>query len=216
MASIMPSRPGEDNRRACICPSARKTSSHMHRPPHAGWPAQAPLVRAVGVVRQARIEPAAHDADIDHVWFLLEAGLAQPIQVAVNTRSRRSRDAGFDASVRLGRQREPWVDLPAIGVEPIDRFSYADAETRANFFYETLARPQLEQILLDAGIGCLRLEVIGTPYHRRPLVGLHQIHSRRASCAVPEDLDGLDGALRFWFAFPRETHTMFFKFCGQP
>lgn len=188
----------------------------MHRPPPAGWPSQAPLVRVVGAVRHARIEPSLREADIDHVWLTIEAGIACPIEVAVNTLSRRNRDAGFDARVRLGRKREPWIDLPALAVEPIERFSYAEKEARANFFYETPDRPELEKILLDTAANCLRVEVIGAPYHRRPLVGLHQIHSRRASCAVAEDIDGRDGALKFWLPFPREIHWLFFKFCGQP
>jgi hypothetical protein len=187
----------------------------MDRTTLAGWPAQAPLVRAVGSATRARIEPSRNPADVDHVWITLEAGLPRPIEIAVNTQSRRNRDAGFDPRVRVGRKREPWVALPDIGVAPLARFSYAEKEARANFFYEFLERDALEKYLVDCAHMSLRMEVIGAPYHQRPIVGIHQIHSRRASCAVPGDLDGLDGALCFYFAFPREAHWLFFKFCGQ-
>jgi len=188
----------------------------MHRAPLAGWPVEAPLVRAVGVVRSARIEPSADPANIDHVWLTLEAGLSETIEVAINTFSRRNRDAGFDPRVRVGIKREPWIQLPEIGVAPLARFSYAEKEARANFFYETCERSELEHSLLDLAAASLRVEVIGAPYHRRPLVGIHQIHSRRASCAVAENFEGMDGALCFYFAVPREAHWLFFKFCGQP
>jgi hypothetical protein len=83
--------------------------------------------------------------------------------------------------------------------------------------YETLERAEIEALLLDAAARCARVEAIGTPYHRRPIVGIHQIHSRRTSCAVPEDLPGRDGALHFYFdASDREALWLFFKFCGQP
>lgn len=43
-----------------------------------------------------------------------------------------------------------------------------------------------------------------------------KIHSRRASCAVPGDLRGRDGALRFYFESGQATELFLFKFCGQP
>ena len=188
----------------------------MHRVPLAGWPAEAPLVRAIGAVRGARREPAADPAGIDHVWLTLEAGLASPIEVAINTVSRRNRDAGFDSRIQVGKSKEPWIALPEIGVKSLARFSYAEEEARANIVYEFCERETVEAILLEAADTCLRAEIVGTPYHRRPLVGIHQIHARSASCAVPENIRGLDGAIRFFFAFPREAHRFFFKFCGQP
>lgn len=184
--------------------------------PPAGWPSQSPLVRAVGAVMHARVEPSRNPAEVDHVWLTLEAGLGCPIEVSINTLSRRNREAGFDSRIRVGRRREPWITLPEVGVAPLDHFSYAEKEARANYFYEFRERPELEKLLLDAAQSCLRAEVIGTPYHRRPIVGLHQIHSRRASCAVPEEITGRDGAICFYLAFPREAHWLFFKFCGQP
>jgi hypothetical protein len=189
----------------------------MHRFPVPGWPADAVLVRVVGTVRQARVEPSLDAVNIDHVHLTLTADIKCPVEVAINTLSRRNRDAGFDAHVRVGRLRESWTELPLVSVNSLQRFDYADFETHANVIYETLERAEIETLLLDAAARCVRVEAIGTPYHRRPIVGIHQIHSRRASCAVPEDLPGRDGALRFYFDAPeREALWLFFKFCGQP
>ncbi|MGH8046317.1 MAG: hypothetical protein ACREKL_03645, partial [Chthoniobacterales bacterium] len=80
----------------------------MHRSPipaMAGWPAQAPLVRAVGTVSRAQIEPSVNPAEIDHVRLTIAAGLPVSVEVSINTLSRRNRDAGFDPRVRLGRRR---------------------------------------------------------------------------------------------------------------
>jgi hypothetical protein len=182
----------------------------------AGWPAQSPLVRVVGTVVRAEVEHSHKPADVDHVWLTLQAGLPHPISVSISTFSRRSRDAGVDPRVRLGRRREAWTALPAPVVESIPEFSYAGLEGRANVFYETVERGELEQILIADAQRSLRAEVIGTPYHRRPIVGLHQVHSRAASDAVKENLTGRDGAVRFYFDMPREAHWLFFKFSGQP
>jgi hypothetical protein len=189
----------------------------QQRFPAPGWPAEAVLVRVAGTVREARVEPALDPANIDHVWISLDAGFARPVEVAINTLSRRNRDAGFDPRVRVGILREPWTELPELGARGIASFSYADHEAREDIVYERLEREQVERLLLDAAARCVRAEAIGTPYHRRPIMGVHQIHSRRASCAVAEDLPGRDGALRFHFETPaREAWWMFFKFCGQP
>jgi hypothetical protein len=44
---------------------------------------------------------------------------------------------------------------------------------------------------------------------------LHQIHSRRASSAVPEDLRGRDGAVRFYFDEDQRSELALLKFSGQ-
>lgn len=180
------------------------------------WPADAALVRVAGDITLARVEESRHSARIDHVWLTLDAGLARPIRISINTFSRRNADAGFDPRVRLGRARETWTLLPPRGVKSIPHFDYADVESRTNVFYESLERPALESLLLVAAAECVRLEAIGTPYHHRRLPGLHQIHSRRASCGVRENLTGLDGALVFYFPRDREAEWWLFKFCGQP
>jgi len=187
----------------------------MHRLSVAGWPSEAALVRAVGNVLTARIEPSIDPSNTDHVWLTIDAGLSVPIEISINTFSRRNRDAGFDPRVRLGQFPETWLELPAIGVAVMPSFAYANLEAGHHVAYEVRERADLEHLLLGAARACARIEVIGKPYHRRPMVGIHQIHSRRASCAVPEEYIGHDGALRFYFP-DHEARWMFFKFCGQP
>jgi hypothetical protein len=58
------------------------------------------------------------------------------------------------------------------------------------------------------------IEVWGAPYYR-DLPGIHQIHSRRASCGVGESREGIDGALRFYFREGNRSELLLFKFCGQ-
>ena len=72
-------------------------------------------------------------------------------------------------------------------------------------------------MLVEKAESAVRIEIWGELYARKKM-GLHQIHSRRASCAVPEDKVGSDGALKFFFeADPdRFAELLLFKFCGQP
>lgn len=181
-----------------------------------GWPAGAALVRVVGDVVHARVEVSARPENVDHVWFTVDAGLREAVEISVNTRSRRNAEGGFDPRIRLGRLRESSTELPGRGVEALARFDYTAFEPTANVFYEALDRREIERLLIDAGKRCARLEIVGTPYHRRRRPGVHQIHSRRASSAVKDDHTGLDGALRFHFDREREAEWWFFKFCGQP
>ena len=60
----------------------------------------------------------------------------------------------------------------------------------------------------------LRIEAWGELYRAQHL-GLHQIHSRRASCAVKTDLIGRDGAIRFYLR-DGKAEMFLFKYCGQP
>jgi hypothetical protein len=53
-------------------------------------------------------------------------------------------------------------------------------------------------------------------FYFRAHIGVHQIHSRRASNAVPRDLIGRDGAIQFYYREPRVREMLLFKFAGQP
>ena len=46
--------------------------------------------------------------------------------------------------------------------------------------------------------------------------GIHQLHSRRGSHAVPKDHLGRDGAVQFYFAESQRSELLLFKFAGQP
>lgn len=180
-------------------------------------PFTAPFVHAVGGDLHVRVEQHRDPAAVDHVWMTMDAGSAGRVFVSVNTVSKRNRDAGFDPRVRVGMVREGrWKDLPDRGAEACEGFDYAEVEGRANVYFEHYERVRLEGLLLATTHRAAALEVWGTPYHRRYRAGIHQIHSRRPSCAVPDDLANRDGALRFYFGSDRTSALFLFKFCGQP
>jgi len=172
------------------------------------------LVRAVGDRLSATVEQHPNSDEVDHVWISMDVGAEEPLVISVNTFSKRNRLAGFDPRVRVATLRGTWDTLPPRGLSVVESFDYAVIENSANVFFEHRERGEIESFLIERCGAARMLEVIGAPYaSRRP--GLHQVHSRRASCAVTEDVIGLDGALRFYFEAPRETEWVLFKFCGQ-
>ena len=171
-------------------------------------------MRVVGSDLKGRVEPRVHDRHPDHLWISLDPGFGMRVTVSVNTWSHRNAEAGFDPRVRLGILRGSCEEFPERGFNECRRFSYEDLPGQEEVDYRHLERVVLEQLLLDRVASAAMIEVWGSPYHRdHP--GIHQIHSRRASCAVAESREGLDGALRFYFREERRTETLLFKFCGQ-
>lgn len=172
-----------------------------------------PLVRVTGRILGAEVEEHANPGEIDHLWIRLHAG--EEVFISVNTSSKRNRLAGFDPRIRVGLIRGNWVHMPPYGVEIVASNSYAEIESRSNVFFEHKEREELEEMLMDRCRRACLLEVWGAPYRHR-MQGVHQIHSRRASCAVAEDIVGRDGALRFYYESEQATEHFLFKFCGQP
>ena len=144
----------------------------------------------------------------------MQAGSAGDLVISVNTRSLHNKRAGFDSRVRRGILRGTWSTLPARGVVPCEGFDYTTMEEQANVYYEPCERSELEAFLIETSALATLLEVWGVPYSM-PVTGIHQIHSRRTSCAISRDIQGRDGALQFYFA-DQSTLLVFFKFCGQP
>lgn len=173
-----------------------------------------PLVRVVGNRLKGRVEPPGHIRRPDHFWISVDPGFGLSVVVSVNTWSHRNAEAGFDPRVRLGILRGGWGTLPERGFSECRRFSYGEIPGQDAVDFRPLERVVLEQLLFDRVASAAMMEVWGAPYHRdHP--GIHQIHSRSASCAVAESLEGLDGALRFYFREEGRTETLLFKFCGQ-
>jgi len=175
----------------------------------------APYVHAVGDELRARVEEHRDPLLVDHVWITMDAGIAEPVMVSINTVSRRNREAGFDDRIRLGTLRGTWSSLPPRGFAACHGRNYADLEKGTNIFFEHADRKTMEDFLIGTVHRAIRLEVWGTPYHRRTKPGIHQIHSRRASCAVAEDIVNRDGLLQFYFE-DNTTLLVLLKFCGQP
>jgi hypothetical protein len=173
-----------------------------------------PLVHVVGDDLRCRIEPHDGSRNPDHFWITTDPGFSFRVTISVNTWSRRNADAGFDPRVRLGILRGFWDQLPERGVNECHHFGYEELPGHDTVDYRPLERVVLEQLLLAHAEQARMIEVWGAPYHR-DLPGIHQIHSRRASCGVAESREGADGALRFYFREGRRMETLLFKFCGQ-
>lgn len=183
-----------------------------------GWPGGEPFVRACGDELEARIEDDPRPERVDHVWVTMRCGSLGRIVVALNTVSLRSREAGCDARLRVGRLAGSARELPPTGWEHSEPFDYEEFEAAHNVFYEKLERAAIERLVMELTSRASLLECRGAAFRRHGRIGIHQIHSRRASLAVPVDVRGKDGSLRFFYPEGgRWAWTwLFFKFAGQP
>jgi hypothetical protein len=167
-----------------------------------------------GTVTQFAIENSTREENIDHVYVTIDAGLPLPITLSLNTLSFRNRVAGHDPRIRLGTLRWRWTHLPARGLYPLEFFDYDTVELLENVEYRVLERTAMEEYFALRCANCRRIEAWGVPYHRTH-PGLHQIHSRRASASVTNDLRGHDGAVRFYFDDDQRLELALLKFAGQ-
>jgi hypothetical protein len=190
---------------------------HRHRPRGQHRPLQAQhgaIVRAAGepVAFAAEIDKVA--ANIDHFWITIRMGDLGPLRIALSTHSRQNAAAGFDPRLRVGIIASTWEGLPAAGMVESPGLDYARIEAQTPVKFVEYERPALESLLTEKTRRALFIEAWGELYVRTHL-GLHQVHSRRASCSVLSDYVGRDGAIRFYF--PDGTAEMLlFKYCGQP
>lgn len=178
-------------------------------------PLEATFVHAAGGDLRCEVERSRDPRSVDHVWITMQTGERSPYVVSINTRSLHNERAGFDSRVRRGTLRGAWKTLPPRCIEACAGFDYAPIESEANIFFEYCDRPEMEHFFLQATRRACLLEVWGVPYSW-PSAGIHQIHSRRASCAVTRDIHGRDGALRFYFGDDHSSLLVLLKFCGQP
>lgn len=172
------------------------------------------MARVVGEVSGFSVENSQREENIDHVFVEVNAGLQSPVTLSLNTLSFRNRVAGHDPRIRLGTLSWRWTHLPARGLYPLEFFDYDTVELIENVEYRVLDRTAMEEYFALRCANCRRIEAWGVPYrHAQP--GLHQIHSRRASASVAEDLRGRDGAVRFYFDEGQRTELALLKFSGQ-
>lgn len=168
----------------------------------------------VGTVVKFEIESPKRPENQDHVFVSLDAGVSAPVILSLNTLSFRNRVAGHDARIRVGILRGVWNQLPRRGLYPLEFFDYETVDLLGHVEYRVLERTDVEDFFAQHCATCRLVEAWGLPYHRSQ-PGLHQIHSRRASCGVPTDLRGRDGAVRFYFDAGRASELVLLKFCGQ-
>ncbi|HEY4283964.1 MAG TPA: hypothetical protein VGM62_12935 [Chthoniobacterales bacterium] len=173
------------------------------------------FVAAAGEPGKVTVEREADDSKNDHVWIAIQAGEFGTLHVAISTQSRYSNVAGSDPRVRVGLIKSTWAELPSAGIRLTTGLNYAAVEAEHTTTFVTFERPVLEEMLVDKTRRAIFVEAWGELYVRAH-VGVHQVHSRRASFAVRRDLIGRDGALRFYFRSPNQSEMLLFKFAGQP
>jgi hypothetical protein len=176
----------------------------------------AKFVHVVGVpyaveAEQDLIDPLKND----HVWITVEAPPFGRLRCAINTLSRLNRDAGFDSRVRVAILSTTWTERPPTSLEEVNGLDYAVIEAQLGLTYELYEHQPLSDLLIERAKSAVRAEVWGELYAGETL-GVHQIHCRRASCAVKVDVKGRDGALKLYYAKDNLAEMFFFKFCGQP
>ena len=154
-------------------------------------------------------------SNIDHFWITIGVGGNEPIRIALSTHSRQNAAAGFDPRVRVGVVESPWRELPASGMLRCRGLDYHEIEAAEPVTYIEYERPALEALLAERAGRAIFIEAWGELYVRNHL-GIHQVHSRRASCSVPQDYTGRDGAIRFYFGSNAAAEMLLFKYCGQP
>ncbi|MBJ7326985.1 MAG: hypothetical protein JHC52_06535 [Chthoniobacterales bacterium] len=172
------------------------------------------MVRVVGAVLKFEVEASTREENVDHCYVSVDAGLSSPITLSLNTLSFRNRVAGHDPRVRLATLVWRWTHLPARGLYPLEFFDYETVELLENVEFRGLERSAMEEYFAMRCANCRRIEAWGVAYQRAH-PGLHQIHSRRGSEAVAEDLRGRDGAVRFYFDEGQRVELALLKFSGQ-
>jgi hypothetical protein len=153
-------------------------------------------------------------ANIDHFWITIGLGTGEPFRIALSTHSRQNAAAGFDPRMRIGSVVSVWQQLPAPGLVKSAGLDYHALEAGSPVTYVEYERPALELLLTEKTSHAIFIEAWGELYIRTH-IGIHQVHSMRASCSVPRDLIGRDGAISFYFP-DSNTEMLLFKYCGQP
>ena len=175
---------------------------------------QGELVVVAGELVEYAAETSRDPINIDHFWITIRTGHPGLLRIALSTFSRINARAGFDPRVRVGIVASRWTELPAAGVFESRGLDYAEIESKNVVHYAEYERPALEELLLRKIGRSVFVEAWGEFYARDHL-GIHQVHSRRASCGVSLDYQGRDGAIRFYFGDDSTAEMLLFKYCGQ-
>ena len=171
------------------------------------------IVHVAGAPIAFAVEADRVPANIDHFWITISMGTGEPLRIALNTHSRQNAAAGFDPRLRIGIVGSVWKELPSAGLVKSPGLDYRQIEAASAVTYTEYSRPALEALLMDKARRAIFIEAWGELYIRTH-VGIHQVHSMRASCSVLRDLIGRDGAIRFYFS-DGTTELLLFKYCGQ-
>ncbi|MHA3774539.1 hypothetical protein ACXR0O_23695 [Verrucomicrobiota bacterium sgz303538] len=173
------------------------------------------FVHVTGVPYTVEVEACDDPEKLDHVWMTMEVPPLGRIRASINTVSRAGRQAGVDSRIFVAVLPNTWTEKPQTGLVECDGQSYAKVEAATEISYTPYDREELTAILLTKMKAAIRAEVWGDLYARDHL-GVHQIHSRRASAAVSTDVKNRDGALKLYYAQDNLAELFLFKFAGQP
>lgn len=172
------------------------------------------LVHAAGIPIAFAAETDRVPANIDHFWITIGTGSGEPLRIALSTHSRQNAAAGFDPRMRVAIVAAVWTELPPPGLVKSQGLNYRQVEATSAMTYTEYDRPVLETLLTEKTGRAIFIEAWGELYVRNHL-GIHQVHSMRASCSVLRDFVGRDGAIRFYFSEDARTELLLFKYCGQ-
>lgn len=163
----------------------------------------------ISFASEASVDPAKRD----HFWITIRAGEFGRLQISISTYSLKHAADGFDPRMRVGVVSSQWSQLPTSGVSSAAGLNYAEFERESPIAYREMERPELEDFLAAKARRAIFVEAWGA-FYLRGKPGIHQVHSRRASCSVRNDYVGRDGAVRFFY---RENlaEMILFKYCGQ-
>ena len=140
------------------------------------------FVVAAGELVAFEKEADADPAKVDHFWITIRARNFGWLRISISTWSLKHAADGFDPRMRVGVFPSTWSELPASGVFPADGLNYADFERASPILYREMERPALEELLAAKARRAIFVEAWGALYLRDRL-GIHQVHSRRASCS---------------------------------
>jgi hypothetical protein len=174
----------------------------------------AKFVHVTGVPYTVERAPAATEGtESDNLWLTVEAPPFGRLRVVLNTASAAARTAGDSPNLRVGIVQSTWTEKPAPKLAEDNGQDYAKIEAAFAVTYQEMAPAELFDLLAERAKRAVRAEVWGELFARDTL-GVRQVHSRRKSRAVPDDLRNRDGALKLYYA-DNTAELMLFKFEGQ-
>jgi hypothetical protein len=175
----------------------------------------AKFVHVVGVPYLVEQPPQEDPALLDALWLTIEVPPYGRLRVVLNTTSRANRAAGADDRVWLGIVAGTWAEKPAPALNEDLGQDYRKIEAAFGVTYQAHDRESLAALLTERAKKAIRAEVWGDLYAQETL-GVRQVHCRRESSGVKEDLRNHDGALKLYYAEGNTTEIFLFKFFGQP
>lgn len=194
--------------------SGLRKPTPRHHPPSRLLSWHDAYVHVSGEVARVVVETSDRVEKIDHVWIEIDVGTDGRLSLSLSTCSRPSRLAGLDSRVRLGIVSSTWSELPAAAVTRAEPLDYGVFESQHPIEYLAHDRIELEKILLEKAGRAVCAEAWGE-FYIRGQAGVHQIHSRRGSFAMPKDYVAQDGALQLYYE-DGSRELLLFKFAGQP